>query len=344
MWGLREAWRTASAPPPDRNSLSEEGQSAGSASAGLPNHVKVAARVLTLEVALSEVIQELSGRVPCILLKGPSIAHWLYDSPLERLYGDGDLLVSPDRVESAKAILRGLGFTTDSFTEVPGDRVAPSSEWSRGDGVFVDLHFTLAGIQAPPETVWSVFARNSEKMKIRGVEATILAIPARALHVTLHAAQHGLSASQPVVDLQRAIQRVDEKSWRDAVKIAQEVDAASAMSAGLRLIPEGASLADSLGLPPPTKTDDILRATSAPKAAFNIQTFVELPGLLPKLRFVFRKIVPPVSFMRNRSSLARRGTWGLIAAYAARPLVVMMGSISGLRGWLIARKASKSPR
>ena len=242
----------------------------------------------------------------------------------------------------AGGVLTQLGFTTEFFTSVPGDRMPSSSEWQRDDGIWIDLHRELIGAQAPAEIVWEVLWSNTVAMDLRGVDTTVLSVPGRALHITLHAAQHGKSALHPLRDLRLALEKVDEETWRQALVIAREIDATSAMSAGLRLVPEGSRLAESLGLPAPSYVDDVLRATSGSKAAFNIQTFSSLPGVSAKLRFALRKAFPPISFMRNRSPLARRGSWGLVVAYLARPFVVLWGFAMGLRPWLEARRATKS--
>lgn len=68
-------------------------------------------RRLTLERALADISQLLTSRgARPLLLKGSAFARWLYEDPSERPYGDIDLLVAPDRFETAARGLSDLGY------------------------------------------------------------------------------------------------------------------------------------------------------------------------------------------------------------------------------------------
>ena len=85
--------------------------------------------------------------IPTILLKGPSIARWLYPAG-GRTYRDTDLLVPPSQFADAGSVLRSLGFTDlledfhpcersaqaveTPFTRAPGPGARPGGQ--------VDLH------------------------------------------------------------------------------------------------------------------------------------------------------------------------------------------------------------
>ncbi|MDQ3987254.1 MAG: nucleotidyltransferase family protein [Actinomycetota bacterium] len=318
-------------PPPNSEPPSPRLQSAG--------------HILRLEVAIEEVIAALTqARIPTILLKGPSIARWLYESRADRPYGDGDILVAPHDHPKGETVLESLGFETERYTSIPGDRKPEASEWRRDDGIWMDLHFTIPGVRVSPDIAWSVLSTHVEKMDLRGHQVNVLSIPARTLHLVLHAAHHGAETSQPLRDLTKALEEVSGETWRQAHELAQQLDATEAFSAGLGLVPEGEELRARFGLLPPTDVDVALKSVSASAAALNLQTFATISGLRAKLRFVLGKLFPPPSFLRNRSALARRGRTGLILAYLSRPLVVFGRLGPGLMAWLRIRRAARRGR
>ena len=55
------------------------------------------------------------------LLKGPSVARWLYEDPLEREYGDCDVLIAPAWLPVAERALGVLGYQREY-----DDRVLPA--------------------------------------------------------------------------------------------------------------------------------------------------------------------------------------------------------------------------
>src|SRR5215212_8471073 len=107
---------------------------------------------MAIDRTTAEIFDALDAAgVPARLLKGPSIATWLYDEPGERPYGDTDLLVPPSREADAEAVLRRLGFAASAGTGEPDpEGVALNHIWSRG-AEMAELHLSLVGIRAPRE-------------------------------------------------------------------------------------------------------------------------------------------------------------------------------------------------
>src|SRR5436190_669168 len=72
-----------------------------------------------------------------ILLKGPSVARWLYRDDERRIYGDIDLLVSPGEFQRAEALLVGLHSAQHGPTPTPLNDLeralaqVPLSTWER---------------------------------------------------------------------------------------------------------------------------------------------------------------------------------------------------------------------
>ena len=306
------------------------------------NRLQLAAHALRLDLAVVEVLDALHrAGIASILLKGPSIATLLYESRADRPYSDGDLLVPRQDHANAERVLETLGFQTERIRSIPGDRVPEASEWSRDDGIFIDLHFTLVGALAEPEGVWQILRQKTTKMDLRGSEVDVLDVPARAMHVAMHAAHHGPHHPHPLRDLELALQNLSQEVWVAAAEVADQIQATDAMTAGLGMVQEGRALVEQLELQSPVDVDIALRVASAPAAAFNIQTFASLPGISRKFRFLMGKLFPPPSFLRNRSPMARKGALGLTAAYLARPFVVIARLGPGLVAWVRARRESR---
>jgi len=184
-----------------------------------------------------------AAQIESILLKGPTIADWLYPGEL-RPYVDADLLVSPDQVMRAASVLEDLGFS-------PFDRhVSPHAHpWIRGsDGAQVDLHVTIWGPHRPAQRVWEELRRSVEVRRIAAIHVQVLNQPARTLHVALHAAQHRDNRPQTREDLRRAIDGAPLEVWLEAERLADRLWALGEMSDGLLLEPAGQALLECLPL------------------------------------------------------------------------------------------------
>jgi Uncharacterised nucleotidyltransferase len=306
-----------------------------------PLEVMWAARSLALDresAALAGQLEEAG--IPTILLKGPAIATWLYHGRGVRTYGDTDLLVPPDRWELALATLRRLGFE-DGLGSMAHPRMESISShpWARGDQS-VDLHCTLWGLEAPPERVWELLSARTEPMNVGGRELRVLAPAPRAMHVALHAAQHGYDEGKPVCDLELALEVLPEELWAEAAEVAAQLDALGGFATGLRLIPAGRALTERLGIEREASVGALLRVGHVPLS----QGFEELattPGLRAKLAVVRGELAPTPDFMRWWSPLARRGRLGLVAAYLWRPLYLALRAGPGLVAWRRARRVAQ---
>jgi hypothetical protein len=303
-----------------------------------------AARCMHLDRVAADLIHQLEARsVPSLLLRGPAIIRHLYSVAEPRDYADIDLLVAPELNSAAHTVLRENGFELrDEIGRTRDDRPAWSRTWFRTvDGVYVDLHRTIVGADADASTVWAVLSGHAERFElsrrvVRGLDAE-----ATAAVVALHAAQHGSQTSRTLNDLGHALDRLPDASWVAADGIAERLAARPSFAAGLRLLPQGASLAERLALPHQASTAIILRAATAPPTALGFDWLASRPGVTAKATFVARKFVPPVEFMRAWSPLAREGTAGLLAAYAWRPVWLLVHALPGMRAWLEARREAR---
>ena len=302
---------------------------------GPEERVTVALALAADRVAADTTRALRAGGVDSILLKGASLAEWLYADGTPRGYADVDLLVDPRRHAGAEAVLGELGFAPLEADDWEGSEYQPHARpWRRADdGAIIDLHRTLADVRnRGPESVWAVLQPHREQMMIGGAAIDVLDIPGRLALCGLHAAHHGLQLPKPLEDLRRAIAVADDASWRAAVSLADELDALHAFATGLRLVPEGDALADHLGLWTPDLLATSQGGDPAP-LAIGFERLASAPRLRDKLALLGRELVPNPSAVRYSSRLARRGRIGLALAYLRRPFWLARHAPASYRAW-----------
>ncbi len=209
-----------------------------------------ATRSKRLDAGLGEATRALNRvGIRCVLLKGPAVGGWLYGSDETREYLDIDLLVAESDLDDAEQVLEGLGFEDLGEPEPLLLVNRRHRVWGRaGDGVVVELHWTLLGTGAPPAVMWGILGEATERVMVGGAQVEVLSVPARAMHLALHAVQHG-AVGRPREDLQRGIVLLDLEVWEQARDLAVRLEWVSPFAAGLRASPVGRELADRLGLP-----------------------------------------------------------------------------------------------
>lgn len=301
---------------------------------------------MLLDAAATEVTAALrSSQVPSRLLKGAALAAWLYDGA-DRTYVDVDLLVAPRDLERAEKVLTQLGFSPADGATGRTDRPRHARVWEReGDAAVVDLHTNLAGVGIAPQEAWDVLAAASDEIVVDGEAVETLDVPARALHVVLHAAQHGARSPQALADLERALDRLLLETWRESEALARQLDALPAFVAGLSLATEGEAVARRLELSRVSSVEADLRVGVAREealgSALGFEWLAGSRGLRERTAFVASKVVPPSAWMRRRSALARRGYGGLVAAYVLRLGRLAPHAVAGFVAWRRARRAAR---
>lgn len=291
---------------------------------------------LAVDAVTAEVCAALEeAGVVSLLLKGPTIARWLYEEG-SRSYTDTDLLVDPDRLDEARVVLRRLGFVP-AFGTIPhpGMESPPSAPWVRGPFA-VDLHETLPGAEVPRQQVWEVMRDGSVDLEVGGRRVRALGEAQRLAHVALHAAHHGPHTPQPMNDLVRALARVGHDTWIQAGETALAVGAAEAFWHGLALSDEGRSLTGRLGLDAPRAASRALMELDGVPVAAGLERLRRTHGVRPRVRLLAAEVLPAPEFMRWWSPLARRSRRGLIAAYVWRIFYLALRTPAGVRSWLRA--------
>jgi hypothetical protein len=300
---------------------------------------------LRIDHATAAAVRALdTAGIPYILLKGPSVAHWLYEPEDARRYGDCDLLVPPDEFTEALQTLTKLGFVPDlEEAEMPSWwREHALAMFRQSDGVAIDVHRSLLGVQVTASELWAALSARTDAMPVGDSMANVLTKPGRALHAALHVAQHGGSVRDLDV-LARAVDRMDDDGWRAAAELASTLRATAAFRRGLSLLPAGEDLAQRLRFVGESAVDVELRAAGSAEA-LTLALVLDANGLRLRLSLVRHKLLPPPTFMRKWSALARRGRFGLAAAYAWRPIWVATRVPRAAWALARARRATRAHR
>lgn len=258
------------------------------------------ARSLAIDAHTAEVVAALrEAGIPSVLLKGPSIARWLYTDGTPRPYGDTDLLVPDEQFREAERVLEGLGLSGFHWPTLDLEPRHVASDWARADGSgHVDLHWTLPLLEAP-ELAWGVISRDAVPMVVAGEQVLVPSEPMRALHIVLHAAHHGPNVGKTLEDLRRALEQVPVDTWVSARALAEELNALEAMTLGLRLVPAGAGLADRLSIDAVGAPLALLfLAHGASSGAQSMARAFAQPTWRLRARAIRARAFPPVEFLR----------------------------------------------
>lgn len=299
----------------------------GGTSAAVVNTVQA----MAVDQVTAEVVTALETRgVDMILLKGPAIARLLYPRG-GRAYVDTDLLVSPDDFEVARNVLVARGFVLISSGISTHALAYARPDPATGRSFTVDLHQRLPHFRRSAGEAWSVLRAETVEMTIAGVTVRALSVPGRAMHVALHAAQHGEPKRQPLEDLRRAIAMVGFVDWQRASALAHALGAEDLFGAGLRLSPQGAPLANRLGLPDRVPLALRLKANGRMHpGARELQRLADARTRGQRLLVLREGLLPRADVMRSLTPLARRGRAGLILAHVTRLLSIARRAVATL--------------
>jgi putative nucleotidyltransferase-like protein len=304
--------------------------------------VQAAATAIVVDAAAVEAVSALrDAGVQSILLKGASFDRWLYDPSAPRMYGDVDLLVAGRAFDYAGRVLERLGYR-ERAEELAPTHVDHAKLWFRlRDQMHVDLHRSLVGMGADADHVWTVLSAQTERLEVGGADLEVLAEPARALQVALHATVHGLEEQKTLLDLTRALERASAGTWEAAAALSKRLGAEGAFAAGLELVPEGREVATRLELTAERSVETSMFAQSVPYSSWTVNRLAKTPGVIPKLRIALRRAFPEPDFMRAWYPIARRGRVGLLLSYPRRLAWLVRATGPAVAGWLRARRRAR---
>lgn len=306
-----------------------------SESPATPEALRIAAWTLGADRLAVEVVDVLGAAgVPCLVLRGPALARWLYDGDEFRPYVDVDVLVPPGSWSTAAAALTDAGFTAPLANM---ERHKHAVGWERGVGPSLDLHRTLVGVRASDAVLWRRLVRHRREMPLFGHDVPALDEVALALVVALHVAQSG-PEPKPRRDLQRVLERLPADGWPQVHELAQEVDALAALGAGLRVLPAGRPVADELALPAAGHVEEVLRSRGAPVGALFLEQLRDATGWRERAGLVVSALFPSRAFFDYYDPPRRPGALPMLWVRARWPLRLVRWLPRALR----ARRSARS--
>lgn len=303
-------------------------------------------RQATLDAAAVEALDALEARgLRPLLLKGPALARALYDDQ-SRGYSDVDLLVGPHDLAPAREALAGLGYR-DRMRALGIDDVAGiehAETWSRrvrgfksGGPLLIDLHWRLAGCEAPAEVVWELLGARRAPLELDGRHVSVLSQDGLAFHVATHAAQHGPGDLKAMADLTRGVERWPTSVWRAAAGLAEALDALPSFAAGLRLSPAGGELARELELPSSVGVEwAIEHRRERPRGTFHLDALARARGPRERIDVLRRSLFPTREWIAWQYPWAAANAPRLAAAYAMH---VLRAPLWATRAWRYRRRA-----
>jgi hypothetical protein len=288
-------------------------------------NAELAQRQKVRSLVLDDACRTIVGRLTAagqrfIMLKGATIATWLYEDPAQRTYVDLDVLVPPAEESAVVELLRGIGYQpllTPSTLSI----LSPEEQPLRNKlGVDIDLHTALKGVRLPREEAWEILSASTVPWDWAGVPVPALALPARAMHLALHLAQNGLADAKAAQDLRLGLARVDHSTWEAAKELAGRLQALDAFTAGLTALTEGEELASRLGLAALSSVEYQMRAASVFPPAARLERLLANQTWRQRLSTGRAYLFPSADWLRLHDPKGTTSRWGLIRArylYAA---------------------------
>lgn len=301
---------------------------------------RVAGATLLVDRLAAEVFARLAEMgARGILLKGASTIRLLGEAAADAPYSDVDLLVPLTGIQQIEQLLTEMGYAPRAVSTIPHDRPTHAWCWQKPGAVEVDVHVSLPGVGVPPERLWGLLEKETEEIEIQGTGVPVLKRSARALHLALHASQHGRDYPEPLKRLAAAVERLPAGVWREAHRLSIDLQAAGSFRSGLRLVKGGDRLLADLGLQDETGDD----GSSGPHSelARTLDGIVRTPGSGRRLLLLLRKLFPPRAYVRGvYGSGAERGA-GLAYLYAERLIRIMWGTVPAVREVMRARREAR---
>ena len=272
--------------------------------------------------------------VHAIMLKGPSIARWLYTDGTERPYFDCDLLVAPVEFDAAGRALRSLGYEPmlDRWG-LPAWWYGHAVPWTHPGGrVGVDLHRTLIGVgDRPRRPLGGCSRRIRTRSSSPGASCPVSASPRG--RCTSRFTPPSTARAPSRRSISSGPWRIgDDELWLGAAVVAAQLDATAAFVAGLRLAPAGARLATRLALPDVRSVTTELRASTPPPLALGFEQLARARTMRARAEIVWRNLAPEPELATRVGSERSRRSAGPGGGLHAAPGVARSSRTARIRG------------
>jgi hypothetical protein len=165
---------------------------------------------------LKALLQEFSQHGIAVLpLKGPLLATLLYGSPSRRISDDLDLLVRPEDVPRAEALLCALGFCSN----YPADDYHHT--FSRS-GTIVELHFEISPPSNPSIDLRAAWNR-APTVEFLGQNARFFAPPDLLMYLVLHLVKHAFGRMIWLLDTSLALKQLNSDEVKEVLVTAKRL-------------------------------------------------------------------------------------------------------------------------
>lgn len=254
----------------------------------------------------------LAADVDVIVLKGALLAYTVYPSPAARIRTDTDVLVPRDQVERAVSVLKQLGYETPY--EVTGTVNPTQHMWVfRGErpAHAIDLHWSLS--QHPAFDGLFLFdSLRANAIPVEGLCARAMGLCAEdaVLHACIHYFGHHQGEFRPlqwVLDVDLLWRSMDDDARARVVQRAATLQISGVVAA---LLEESRSLFST-----PVAISDLRelqlagesqwRTGACAESSSKLNNFIfslrSEPTLEARALRIWRTLVPPVEYMRERS-------------------------------------------
>lgn len=192
---------------------------------------------------LVEVVRTLEENgIPTMPFKGPLLALQAYGDVGFRSYGDLDILVKPENLRKAVAILEEFSYWPISTSKLPnrwellkGKRkdIYLRSEDGR---VNLELHWKLSGSHFDLPIVTEVLWSRLHEIEIAGQKIKTLGFDDLLIYLCLHGSRHGWEMFGWICDVHELLRSREDIGWGKIIKDAREIGCERTLFFGLYLV------------------------------------------------------------------------------------------------------------
>jgi len=273
---------------------------------------------------LKQILKSFSeAQIKVILLKGVALAETVYPDIALRPFGDIDLLIHKKDLYKLNPKLLQIGYElsepSDEEIEFRAIKLVKKGE------IILEIHWHLFASPYSKYIDIDEFWKNTVTINIEGLDAFVLSPENLLIHLCLHASIHNYPQLICLVDISEVIQYYGEiLNWELVLekvlhyKICSPMYYSLAHTKELFNTPIPDFVLDSLSLYKVSSFDDkifdaLLAIPGDISARSAVVTFLDINGIIPKIRYVFSKLFPGKDFMAKRYSGK-----GIINSYFSR--------------------------
>jgi hypothetical protein len=178
------------------------------------------ARFLLLQKALVAVLKACNAaNLQVLVLKGMSLAHTVYETPIAREMVDIDLLFRPVDLPLATSVLKSVGYAIPHDADNLMDLAPSNKEYALRHplhGITLDVHWSLTEPPMEAAIDESGLWQRAQRFEIAGHPALGLAPEDLLAHVCFHASHHhyfDVVGLRPFLDIARISADTSELDW-----------------------------------------------------------------------------------------------------------------------------------